>query len=144
MTAPRDTPDKALRKAAYAATQSALASGLLTRAKFCAHCGKSDEVGRIVGHHRDYAHPLLITWVCTFCHQMEHAVSADWGGVSGSLDVDRCVRAAKHTGRHKLGQICRAIFGSFGREERRITRDAMRRERKQDALWDLSAQEAAE
>lgn len=42
----------------------------LPRPKNCAGCGKRSSVH---AHHRDYARPLWILWLCPSCHANEHA-----------------------------------------------------------------------
>lgn len=65
------TIDDVTKDRARAAVSSAVASGLLVRPRHCSLCGK--EARRIVGHHRNYAHPLAVVWCCEPCHMSEHA-----------------------------------------------------------------------
>lgn len=56
-------------KARYTLT-NALRAGKLVKPDACSKCGK---VGRIHGHHLDYAKPLDVIWLCRPCHVEEHA-----------------------------------------------------------------------
>lgn len=55
------------KEAAYRKVYTAIRNGTLIRAKFCAHCGKTD--CRIEASHNDYAHPLIVEWLCVMCHR---------------------------------------------------------------------------
>lgn len=46
---------------------TALRSGKLKKAKYCAHCGKTD--CRIEASHDDYSMPLVVEWLCVMCHR---------------------------------------------------------------------------
>lgn len=59
----------ALVRQARLEVRRAIASGLILPAKHCTNCGGS---GRIHGHHKDYAHPLVLEWLCVACHHLRH------------------------------------------------------------------------
>jgi hypothetical protein len=43
----------------------------------CELCGTTEHVH---GHHKDYAKPLEITWLCAKCHHRVHAIFPELGG----------------------------------------------------------------
>ena len=47
----------------------AVASGVLVRPAYCSLCSKATKVS---AHHRDYAKPLEVIWVCSPCHREIH------------------------------------------------------------------------
>lgn len=51
----------------------ALRRGELVRPEACEDCGA---VGRIHGHHPDYAKPLEVEWLCPPCHGLRHRKEA--------------------------------------------------------------------
>lgn len=55
---------------AYREFSKSLRSGKLIRPAICDCCGQAHH--RIHGHHSDYRQPLLIDWLCPFCHKQEH------------------------------------------------------------------------
>ena len=55
------------RRAAYHATAAAIAAGILVP-KACERCGTVP----VAAHHPDYAAPLRVTWLCSWCHWGEH------------------------------------------------------------------------
>lgn len=48
----------------------AVRKGILERPSYCSWCG--DDTKRIVGHHPDYARPLMVVWICDPCHIAHH------------------------------------------------------------------------
>lgn len=50
--------------------------GYITKPETCEDCDK--EHNRILSHHEDYFHPLLINWLCPKCHAKGH-LKADPG-----------------------------------------------------------------
>lgn len=64
---PAISPEK---HACYRVYAAALRYGLLVRPSKCAQCRKSC---RPHGHHRDYAKPLEVRWLCAKCHSWHHA-----------------------------------------------------------------------
>ena len=56
-------------KTAHRAVAVAIARGVLTRAAACEECGRQ---GPTQGHHRDYAAPLEVEWLCASCHSRRH------------------------------------------------------------------------
>ncbi len=61
-------PNK-LKLAAGSKVRYAVYSGKLTKPGNCEKCGSS---GTLHGHHTDYLQPLLVTWLCSSCHGIEH------------------------------------------------------------------------
>jgi hypothetical protein len=57
------------RTAARMLLNSAVKTGKVVRAPACEGCGI---VGRLHGHHDDYAKPLEVRWLCPPCHGKEH------------------------------------------------------------------------
>lgn len=58
------------RSAARAAVYREVRAGRLTRPTACQRCRQSG--GAIHAHHRNYAEPLNVTWLCRRCHTEEH------------------------------------------------------------------------
>lgn len=88
-------PNRHLRSAAYAAMAKAVASGDVTRPRRCSEC---ESVGRVEGHHEDYAKPLAVRWLCRACHAAAH--SSKNGGrlvtrVPPDLEIAVRVQAAR-------------------------------------------------
>jgi hypothetical protein len=65
------TPE--LQAAARTAVAHALGTGLISRPRYCSQCGCESD--RIEGHHRDYAHPLVVEWLCPACHKGAHSTA---------------------------------------------------------------------
>lgn len=67
------SPDAPLemKKRAWVVLNRAVQSGQVVRPTTCSDCG---DAGRIDGHHRDYAKPLDVDWLCQKCHRRRHAV----------------------------------------------------------------------
>lgn len=63
----RREPEKT---AARHALREAVSAGLVQKPTDCEACG---EARPLHGHHRDYAHPLVVAWLCAPCHGREHA-----------------------------------------------------------------------
>ncbi len=63
----REAPYK---RRARAVTNAAIRSGELVRQTACQDCGW--ESGRIHVHHKDYAKPLDVEWLCAICHSRRH------------------------------------------------------------------------
>lgn len=61
--------DTVQRAAAKSEVAKALYSGELVRPARCSKCGYA---GHVDGHHRDYAKPLDVVWVCRSCHIKQH------------------------------------------------------------------------
>jgi len=55
---------------AHVKLQLALKAGKLTKPTLCSLCGARK---RLDGHHKNYALPLLVKWVCRGCHKRVHA-----------------------------------------------------------------------
>jgi hypothetical protein len=65
---PSDFKQRARKKLNYA-----VATGKLERPENCEGCGRQAEVE---GHHPDYSQPLVVVWLCTKCHGVEHRKAA--------------------------------------------------------------------
>jgi ribosomal protein S27AE len=50
-------------------TRLAVQAGKLERPEECSKCGGAD----VQAHHRDYAKPLEVEWLCGDCHRSAHA-----------------------------------------------------------------------
>ncbi len=61
-------PDK---RAAHVALGNAVRDRRVSKPDACGRCLRDDV--RIEGHHRDYAKPLEVEWLCCRCHRREHA-----------------------------------------------------------------------
>ncbi len=66
--------------------------GKIVRPKRCSACNIKS---RIHGHHRDYNQPLLIVWLCSKCHRMEHC-----GHKADAEAVDYSIRIRRRRGKH--------------------------------------------
>jgi len=51
----------------------AVKTGVLTKPDRCEHCGTTPPPHRLHAHHPDYAKPLDVVWLCSYCHGKEHA-----------------------------------------------------------------------
>ena len=49
--------------------KSAVRRGKIEKPRDCEVCGASRP---LQGHHRDYASPLVVVWLCSSCHGLEH------------------------------------------------------------------------
>jgi len=47
----------------------AIATGKIKRPKTCEDCGKKCKPH---GHHEDYSKPMVVSWLCSGCHQLKH------------------------------------------------------------------------
>lgn len=59
--------DRLVRRA-HRAVRSALARGELVRPDVCEQADRGDCLGKIEGHHDDYAKPLEVRWLCQRHH----------------------------------------------------------------------------
>lgn len=55
--------------ACHKAVQLAVKRGDLVHAKNCERCGKHCSTE---AHHSDYSKPMQLTWLCLYCHLVEH------------------------------------------------------------------------
>jgi hypothetical protein len=60
------------RRRANDTLNRAVEAGRVTRSVWCEACGVYSP--KIHGHHRDYAKPLEVVWLCSSCHKFEHGV----------------------------------------------------------------------
>lgn len=60
------------RTLARHALNAAVKSGRVVKAAACESCA---QVGKLHGHHDDYAQPLAVRWLCPACHGKEHRKS---------------------------------------------------------------------
>ena len=51
----------------------AVKTGKIIKSKSCTLCNRET---RLSGHHRDYAKPLEVIWLCSSCHKLEHINSS--------------------------------------------------------------------
>lgn len=63
---------------AHTAVGNALRDGKLERMP-CEVCGTGDKVH---AHHKDYAKPLEVVWLCARCHHRLHALFPELEGVN--------------------------------------------------------------
>ena len=49
--------------------RNAVKAGRITKPDHCEECG---QIGRLHGHHEDYARPLEVVWLCPECHRNKH------------------------------------------------------------------------
>lgn len=50
----------------------AVKSGTIRKPNNCSRCGGSFNIRQIQGHHKDYAKPYEVTWLCQDCHALVH------------------------------------------------------------------------
>ncbi len=56
---------------ATAKVNRCILKGLLVKPEKCSLCKKK---GSIHGHHRNYNHPYIVIWVCSYCHNQIHKI----------------------------------------------------------------------
>lgn len=61
--------DNPLYGPAHVMLRRAVEKGIVLKPSTCSVCGNET---RLVGHHRDYAKPLDVVWVCDVCHKKMH------------------------------------------------------------------------
>lgn len=90
-----------------ALTNKAIRAGWLRRPAVCEACGKPEKHGKgIAAHHKDYARPFDVLWLCNGCHSGLHAKMRA-AGISGER-----VRTAEEPRGWKSERrcgICRAL-----------------------------------
>jgi hypothetical protein len=57
-------------------------SGRLVRSLHCERCGL---ICKTQAHHRNYEEPLIVRWLCPFCHKKEHSLSPP--GLESEVDA---------------------------------------------------------
>lgn len=71
------------KQRANTAVNEAKRKGLLAQPEHCESCGFG--FARLHAHHRDYAKPLAVVWLCPACHMKEHR---KYGSGTGTLALD--------------------------------------------------------
>lgn len=59
-----------IKRAASLMVNNAVRDGRLQKSERCEDCGNAPN--RLHGHHDDYAHPLVVRWLCPGCHVKWH------------------------------------------------------------------------
>jgi len=67
---------------AHATVNRATRSGRLVRSLHCERCGL---ICKTQAHHRNYEEPLIVRWLCPFCHKKEHSLSPS--GLESEVDA---------------------------------------------------------
>lgn len=57
------------RYRAYGRVRHAIKTGRLVRPSACTVCKNK---ARVIAHHKDYAQPLVVEWLCRACHTIRH------------------------------------------------------------------------
>jgi hypothetical protein len=58
----------------------AVLAGIVARPSGCSRCGVCRPDIKIHGHHNDYANPLAVVWLCSWCHAKRHRKPAARAG----------------------------------------------------------------
>ena len=66
----------------------ALENGMLKKADSCELC---NSIGNLIAHHNDYTNPLVVLWVCKFCHMRIHK------GIHKKIEKNICPWPPKNT-----------------------------------------------
>ena len=117
------------QQAAYRAVRTAIESGMLRRAEYCARCGArntpaSDGRSTIQAHHyAGYDNPLLVEWLCPSCHRAETPLPAvlgapAFGEANGQAKLT--TEAVMDIRSSDLG--CRRLGRKYGVDKRTIQR----------------------
>jgi len=69
-----NAPENRARRQARQKVRDAIERGALVRPTFCHSCGAVRPVH--AHHHRGYAHPLAVRWLCASCHREAHQEAA--------------------------------------------------------------------
>lgn len=64
-----------VKRVANVIVGNAVRDGTLLKPSSCEVCHKV--VGRINGHHDDYAYPLIVRWLCSKCHAERHKANGE-------------------------------------------------------------------
>ena len=60
-----------IKQRCHGAVAEAIKKGVIQKPTVCSMCGKKEI---ICGHHRDYAKPLVVIWLCYSCHKAAHGM----------------------------------------------------------------------
>jgi len=74
-----------IKNSALIAVKKAVDSGDIIKSKFCESC---ETIGRVEGHHHDYAKPLEVEWLCSQCHRDWHCEHGE--ALNANKLVERC------------------------------------------------------
>jgi len=69
-----------IKRGATQIVANAVRDGKLTKPDSCEDCGNTPT--RLHGHHKDYAYPLEVNWLCPSCHNKWHKLNGE--GLNGS------------------------------------------------------------
>jgi len=58
-------------RSVHSKVQHALHTGKLLKPQQCEACGGQQKLS---AHHDDYAHPLVVRWLCSTCHRQYHTI----------------------------------------------------------------------
>ena len=56
---------------AHSQVRQAINKGIIKKPKNCSKCKRNV---RLSAHHRDYSKPLIVSWLCSSCHKLEHKI----------------------------------------------------------------------
>ena len=59
------------------ALKDAVRRGVIIKPDRCENCRTMQQPNRLHGHHDDYARPLNVHWLCSFCHSALHVARLD-------------------------------------------------------------------
>lgn len=103
----RREPEKT---AARRALREAVEAGLVRRPPACEGCG---EARPLHGHHRDYARPLVVVWLCAPCHGKEHARLRSEAASKHREAAQGAAAGVSGPDRRRLGSRRRALLSRF-------------------------------
>jgi len=62
------------RSRCYGALQRAISKGVIVKPNECSICGAITPPAQLHGHHEDYGKPLVVIWLCHWCHIRQHSI----------------------------------------------------------------------